>query len=428
MIWPSMVKGSVNVFFMLCCALVISSICFMQRTKSIAKGPLEFVNQPRGLLVNHDHVLNATFDSSTDASSPQTKDSPLMTINRHGTHNNNTKHDGYVYDYLSQTNINITKTTCHITSRHTDTNMSCPRDLSFYTKEEILEGLRSKWLLFVGDSSTRGMVLALITHLDLQHAQPFDFKTWYNVTDAKEGFRHNWRGLGGFFFRLDYVFKRVADGRWEVRYKKASQTNPLDPSKMPKSKYVPEVFLPVSTTVATDEVRISFYNVRCTREMDKAWRVITGYQKPDIVYANVGAWDMSCDIDVIRDISSSVHTFVWGTKMSTEPSLCDAKVMTKLNNIQTLDKALIPKSSLGKTTNLERLKGSVHFANIANIIDVMRMLRLLGWPVTSRHVTFSPLCVVIGSREELKAQGVDVVPPDQGWKSPWKLPCRMNMT
>ena len=270
------------------------------------------------------------------------------------------------------------------------------------------------------------MVLALSTYLDLQHSQPFDFRTWYNVTDPEEGYRKFWKGLGGFFFRLDYIFKKTETGTWEVQYKKASQINPFDPDKMPKNKHVPLVFLH-NRTLSSNEVRISFYNAKDTKELWASWKKFAGDKSiPDFVYANVGAWYLKCNPLVVEDISS-VTRVVWGTLMTTNISNCDVK-MSKLKNILTLDKTLIPNMELGKRTRLEPEVDWVHFANVVNIMDVMRMFELLGWPKNERNVEFSLLCRVVGNTMKLLRKGIRVAPPDQGWKTPWKLPCRLKIS
>ena len=298
----------------------------------------------------------------------------------------------------------------------------CPAGMSYYTRSEILDGLQSKWLLLLGDSSTRGMVLALSTYLDVQHTRPFDFKHWYNVTDPAEAYQANWRGIGGYFFRLDYVFKRTNSGVWVVKYKKVSQITPLDVKRMPESKHVPEVFLDYPN-LASDEARISFYNCRNTAEMYEAWTLING--TPDILYANTGAWNWTCNPDTVRNFISWVPQVVWGTFHATQQSSCDDK-MSKLPHILTLDNTIIPNMELGKLMNLEK-KDWVHCANVVNIMDVMRLFRLLGWPENRRNVEFDRLCAVVGNARDLSRQGIDVVPPDQGWKTPWKLPCRLKI-
>ena len=75
----------------------------------------------------------------------------------------------------------------------------CKSDIPFYSKDQILNRLRSKWLLFIGDSSTRGMVLALISQLDRSQTQPIDVERWYNVTevDQEASLGSLWRGHGG---------------------------------------------------------------------------------------------------------------------------------------------------------------------------------------------------------------------------------------
>ena len=63
----------------------------------------------------------------------------------------------------------------------------CHTVCTFYTRDEILDGLRSKWLLFLGDGSTQGLVQTLTTHLDPGHTRPLDFGSWYNVSETEAG-------------------------------------------------------------------------------------------------------------------------------------------------------------------------------------------------------------------------------------------------
>lgn len=313
-------------------------------------------------------------------------------------------------------------------------NLSCNLGISFYKKSEILNGLRSKWLLFLGDSCTRSMVLALTNMLDLQNTGPFDFKTWYNVTDPAEGRQYNWRGLGGYFFRLDYIFKENPEGGWRIVYKKASQVNLFERSDRPQATHLPKVFLQKSV-VNSDEVRISFYNVRDSEEVRKVWKLFPG--TPDIVYANVGAWNSihdnkkgrwrwKCNTDIFQEIKS-VSKLVWGSLQQKHISACDSR-MFRLRDVLTLDRSLVPNTELGQRTQLGDRTSSVHYAHIVNIIDVMRLFTLLGWHENRRTVEFSKLCVAVGDKDELLEQGIQVHGPDQGWKTAWALPCRFEIT
>ena len=40
---------------------------------------------------------------------------------------------------------------------------------------------------------------------------------------------------------------------------------------------------------------------------------------------------------------------------------------------------------------------------------------------------FSPLCAVVGNRDRLLELNITVPLPDQGWKTPWKLPCTYDV-
>ena len=217
-----------------------------------------------------------------------------------------------------------------------------------------------------------------------------------------------------------------------------------------------------------DEVRISFYHVRNTDELDQTWGVVFG--RPDVVYASVGTWTLGgggksplvCNPDVLRIIASSVPRVVWATVQRRDVSQCDRKMMMMtsmmtssrgekeeedeeregggevvLENVQILDRTLIPNTPLGEVTRMERKNSdSVNYAQIVSIMDAMRLVKLLDLVPPEenersrrrRSVEFSPSCVAVGSRRELAKQGIQVVPPNQGWKTPWKLPCRLVIT
>ena len=76
---------------------------------------------------------------------------------------------------------NTTRLSCNNLT-YTGKPSLCQSDISFFTRQQILDGLRSKWLYFVGDSQTCGMVQALLMQLDEQQNHPHDNFVWYNVT------------------------------------------------------------------------------------------------------------------------------------------------------------------------------------------------------------------------------------------------------
>ena len=317
--------------------------------------------------------------------------------------------------------------------------VSCRSSVTFFPERQILEGLRSRWLLFLGDSSTRAMVLALINQLDRQQTHPVDMVKWYNVTDPEEGrywetifnskmdeYARLWRHHGGNVNRLDYIFRRGLAGVWRIHYKKASQLSTfisMDPLGIRYSENPPEVFLP-SVSLGEDEVRISFYNVRSTEEIRLAWDDLPGV--PDIVYANVGAWGkMECKVGTIDKLRNHefVTAFIWGTQQSVNQSKCDVNVLSRLKNLTTVDRGVVPRTVLGERNQLR----GVHYTHLVNMFDVMQVFRKLGWSQNAgKCVKFYRMCTLTGNTKTLLEKNISVRPPDQGWKTPWKFPCRFQ--
>ena len=101
-------------------------------------------------------------------------------------------------------------------------------------------------MFFIGDSSTRGLVLPLMTLLDNEQTHPYDMVTWYNVTDTEDEASNRmnggrwWRGHGSDFYRLDYVFRRSRTGRWKVFYKKSVVFVLVGPSAQTWDRTLPE--------------------------------------------------------------------------------------------------------------------------------------------------------------------------------------------
>jgi hypothetical protein len=83
----------------------------------------------------------------------------------------------------------------------------------FYTKPEMLQLFDKKWALFLGDSNTRGLVLALLSILDPDHRSPYSNERWFNAT-------FNWPHA----YTIDYFFR--ADG--SILFKAASDSRQLE--------------------------------------------------------------------------------------------------------------------------------------------------------------------------------------------------------
>jgi hypothetical protein len=82
----------------------------------------------------------------------------------------------------------------------------------FYAKQEMLQLFDNKWALFLGDSNTRGLVLALLSILDPEHRSPYSNERWFNATVS-------WPHVNSidYFFRADgsILFKTASSEDWE---------------------------------------------------------------------------------------------------------------------------------------------------------------------------------------------------------------------
>ena len=336
--------------------------------------------------------------------------------------------------------------------QYTGNPVSCQSDVTFYTRHDILEGLRSKWLFLIGDSTTRAMTLALMENLDESQTHPHDFQTWYNITDVDDEaaiLGEYWRGRAADFSKLDFIFRRTSPGVWDIVYKKASCVHPWPDHKMTRTGREPRVFLP-GRVVGPDEVRISYSFSRGARDVRTLWDdMIPG--TPDIVYVNTGAWQQSkhgCHVDILKDISVRGSQLIWGTIQRPSYSQCDRKVLglkhvegscilgtrpntqwitsTGLRQVLVVDRSMILRTSLRDVLHLH----GVHHTHVANLYDVMQMFKVLGWRQTAEtSVQFSPFCVVnaVGMESLRLKYNITVTLPDQGWKSTWKLPCRYTV-
>ena len=311
---------------------------------------------------------------------------------------------------------------------YTGNPVSCVSRTTFFTGRQILDNLRGKWIFFIGDSSTRGLVLPLITLLDNEQTHPYDMVAWYNITDLADEesvYGKWWRGHGGDFFRLDYLFRKETSSKeWNIAYKKASFVYHYQVEKRPTTGHIPDVFLPIST-VTPNEVRISYFMARHTVEIQKIWNEkIPG--TPDIVYANIGAWGEFANYqDILHEIDSTVSQFVWGTWQFPWWSPFD-RLIGEQTNLTILDRTRILRTSYRRPFALL----GVHYAHVVNFLNLMELFKLLGWKQKERDVTveFDPFCAVKGNLKTLYSKYKIKVPmPNQRWKSAWKLPCRYTV-
>lgn len=71
----------------------------------------------------------------------------------------------------------------------------------FYNQGEIVRLFAGKWVFFLGDSNTRGVVLGLLVTLDPSHRWPYSDEIWFNGTKEEI----NWPHVNDihYFFRED---------------------------------------------------------------------------------------------------------------------------------------------------------------------------------------------------------------------------------
>ena len=361
------------------------------------------------------------------------------------------------FDLRTKTRASIDYT-CD-TLEYTGKPVFCSSDVTFYTRRDILDNLRSKWLYFAGDSQTRGLVLALMLQLDPEWTHPFNMQTWYNVTDQdgvdeEATWGEHWRGHGGDFARLDYHFRRTASsssgGEWVISYKKASclygffdsttnttTSHNMGRRQLSKTGHYPDVFLPKST-LNHDEVRISFHMARGTDEIRQVWedkiRRQLGGGIPDVFYANVGpsgGYDRH-RVETLRKIQAASRNFILGTKVTDQWSKLHKSVLLMAKDNVVLNRTLCLSTPMRESCQM----WGGHYNHIVNSYDVMQLFYILGWKQKEAKTTveFSPFCSIATHKaekqqgEELKEKYNITVPlPEQGWKTAWKLPCKYTV-
>ena len=222
--------------------------------------------------------------------------------------------------------------------------------ISYPPRDALLDEMQGKWLFFVGDSATRGLVLSLLRHLDPLGSTWVNVTRDFNVTQdeyaalvAKKGTRQmlSWEGTGGDMLRGDYIFKKhnvvaVHNRTWAVAYKKQSQlcAHAMCPYYRASSAHLPAVFQDGNALwedwvqrpkPKQPAVRVSFHNAIGTTDIARILDATSGHPdavagQPDVIYANVGAWSghsklYSCDAKALDHtiLRRPAAQFIWGT-------------------------------------------------------------------------------------------------------------------
>ena len=239
--------------------------------------------------------------------------------------------------------------------------------IAYLPKDALLDGLQGKWLYFIGDSATRGMVLSLLRHLDPLSSMWVNTTRDFNATlDEHAGFfcsgqkrsTASWQSMGGDMLRGDYIFEkrggtaaRDPDQSWAVAYKKQSQicSSALCPYFKRCPVQPPLVFQDgnamwedrvLHPSPKRPAVRVSFHNAIGTADIARILNATSGHQdavvgQPDVIYTNVGAWGSStCDTRLLEEVILSHPTaqFVWGTSPKLWTS-CDKKILSHFSNL-----------------------------------------------------------------------------------------------
>ena len=149
-----------------------------------------------------------------------------------------------------------------------------------YSPSQILHSLNGKWLLMLGDSCTRGMMISLLNQLDENHQNPFSKKTWYNSTLGNE-----FDGGNEDFQDFSFI-QNPLNLKWYVDRKSISQ--PL------MKRY---------------QVRITYQNVKYERDfapkaLKSFFQRLGNFSIPDVVYMNAGAWGRSSN-DSFENVKKS---------------------------------------------------------------------------------------------------------------------------
>ena len=238
--------------------------------------------------------------------------------------------------------------------------------IAYLPKDALLDSLQGKWLYFIGDSATRGLVLSLLRHLD-----PLS-STWVNTTQdhnetqdehaalvARNGANKRtdaWQNTGGDMLRGDYIFEQRSgpvsrNQSWTVGFKKQSQicSRAMCPYYKRCPVHPPAVFRDGNAMwedrvqhqrPRRPAVRVSFHNAIGTADIARILDATSGHQdavagQPDVIYTSVGAWERACDAKSLGQVILKRPTtqFVWGTSTTSWTS-CDQQIFSHFSNLR----------------------------------------------------------------------------------------------
>lgn len=341
--------------------------------------------------------------------------------------------------------------------------------LLYMPRAAVLDSLQGQWLYFVGDSATRGMVLALLRHLDPLLARWVDTARDFNATSseyatlqARQGQtkrKKQWQSMGGNMLRSDYVFHKVKKTdalrpQWKVAYKKQSQlcSSALCPYYKKMPHHAPSVFqygntLWNSQSSNTPMVRISFHNAIGTDDAARVLDVSSPHtdavaRQPSVVYISIGAWAghsslYRCQPHDMRQIASKLpHAWlIWGTVVASKHSACDQAVLPRFRSDVRAKRWILDRTEMyvalqhaASRASFDKFVhlGGPHVTYGAATHDYMRLLNKLAPNAKQQMhggIRFDDTCWMT-AQQVIRVFGRTNVPGEwQGWKTPWKLAC-----
>ena len=290
---------------------------------------------------------------------------------------------------------------------------------------------RHRWLLFVGDSDTRGLVLSLLQILaEAGSSQLHASRTpslWLGDSGRKTGSR---------ICHLDWTFSSqgqvlstrvipclgsenmfAKSGRWAADFRSNASfvlTGARDVERHPaatanqsreyvnieKDYHLHDSAPPGGGRGSARQLRVTFVTTTTPKNFLSglraigAWKNVSSKRRPDFFYANTGAWlnmhpPKSSITDFFlpelnafaREHVRAPRTLIWGTAASHRLNYVDLEVVTRLRKLGTwgiLDRRKSFARQYASTSGKMGIRlSNEHMPHLVNYMDVQRMMRLL---------------------------------------------------
>jgi hypothetical protein len=251
----------------------------------------------------------------------------------------------------------------------------------WYDRAEVVNALKGRWLMFIGDSDTRGLVLALLQHLDTDQLLPFSAKRWWNIsTETGDPTRVRY---------LDWSIKSVSQeaGRFNIHKVTGLFVDRCDMRSRALSKH---------------ELRISYCMATTMRNFTQTLHnfITRAAVLPNMTYINTGAWRQD-DVDpqditrVLPAMQSSGHMFIWGTSLAHRRNNVDGEIIPQLEQkgIRYLNRSLISHMLLNELHTVQLSNGHVpHMINMYDSQRLLNMFELKTGCFCQPYLTFTPTC------------------------------------